>query len=72
MVLDDLADGPGGTIEYPNVPGELGYVVSSGKASIAELDSVLSLEDLWDLIEILTVDAHNLRIIREAEKNKEA
>ncbi|WP_152065476.1 transcription elongation factor GreA, partial [Escherichia coli] len=38
-------------------------VISSGKASKAELDSVLGVQDLWDLLEIIHVDAHNEQVI---------
>ena len=65
MVLDDLDSGTSGTIDYPNVPPDVGFVISGGKATLAELDTILSLEDLWDLIEILNVDAHNARIVRK-------
>lgn len=46
-------------------------VVSSGKATLAELQSVYGLEDLEDLIEVILVDAHNQRIIARARKHKE-
>ncbi|AUT26213.1 transcription elongation factor GreA [Escherichia marmotae] len=31
----------------------------------AELDSVLGVQDLWDLLEIIHVDAHNEQVIQE-------
>lgn len=40
-------------------------VVSCDKATLAELQSVYGLEDLYDLIEIITVDARNARIMQE-------
>jgi len=36
-------------------------VVSSRLASLAELDTVLGYEDLYDLLEIVMVDAYNQR-----------
>lgn len=45
----------------------IGYVVSSGKASYTELCTVLGLEDLYDIVEIVSVDAHNSRIINARE-----
>jgi hypothetical protein len=38
-------------------------VVSRGLATLHELDTVLSTEDLYDLIEIMAVDAYNQRVI---------
>ena len=40
-------------------------MISSGKATLVELSTVLGIEDLYDLLEIIAVDAHN---IREARK----
>lgn len=33
---------------------------------MAELESVLGLEDVYDLLDILAVDAHNRRVIQRA------
>ena len=38
-------------------------VVSRGLATLAELQSVYGLEDLYDLVEIVVVDAHNERAL---------
>jgi hypothetical protein len=38
-------------------------VISSGKATLHELDTVYGLEDLYEMIEIITVDAHNQRVL---------
>lgn len=48
-----------------NVPPTIGMVVSSGKATLAELSSVYGLEDLYDLIEIISIDSHNQRIMNK-------
>lgn len=45
-------------------------VVSAGKASYAELDSVLGLEDLHDILEIISVDAHNRRVLQKREEDQ--
>lgn len=34
--------------------------------SWAELD-LISVEDLWDILEVSAVDAHNARLLRKAE-----
>lgn len=48
-------------LSYLNVPRSIATVVSSRLATLAELDSVLGVQDLYDLIEIIAVDAHNSR-----------
>ena len=40
-------------------------LVSSGKVTLAELDSVYSLEDAYDLVEVVVVDAANRAKIEE-------
>lgn len=40
-------------------------VVMSGKATLAELESVYSLEDAYDLLEIAAVENHNKRVLAE-------
>jgi len=49
----------------------IGAVVSSGKASMYELSEHLGIEDLFDLLEILTVDSYNQRIMdkKNADSN---
>jgi hypothetical protein len=37
-------------------------------ASYAELDSKLGTEDLYNLLEIHSIDAHNARVARQPEK----
>lgn len=44
--------------------------VSSGKATLAELSTVLGVEDLYDLIEIITVDYFNRALAIQHSKNK--
>ena len=48
-----------------NVPPMIAVVISSGKASMADLGSSLGMEDLYDLIEIIQVDAENNRRFAE-------
>ena len=48
--------------DYVNVPRAIGIVISSKLATLVELDTVLSAEDLYMLLEIISVDAHNQRI----------
>jgi len=37
-------------------------VVSSRLATLHELDTVYGIEDLWSLLEVITVDNHNTRL----------
>jgi hypothetical protein len=48
-----------------NVSPLVGAVLSSGKATLAECKTVLSLEDLYDILEVVNVDAHNQRILSQ-------
>jgi hypothetical protein len=54
-------------IEYANVPRTIGSVVSRGLASMHELDTVLGTEDLFDLVEIISVDCHNQNLLNKRE-----
>lgn len=70
--MDDLGgqhDGDlSGLAEYVNVPRSIGAVVSARLATYAELGSVLSLEDVYDLLEVMEVDAYNRRLIASRQK----
>ena len=48
----------------------VGTVVSSKLAKLVELQTIYSVEDLYDFLEIITVDAHNQRVVT-TQKNKE-
>jgi hypothetical protein len=43
-----------------NVPSSIAFAVTSGLATLAELQTVYGTEDLWDLIEIHAVHCFNL------------
>jgi len=49
------------------VSAAIGAVVSSRLATLAELDSVYSVEDMYDLLEVLAVDAYNRALIARTE-----
>jgi hypothetical protein len=49
-----------------NVPRTIATVISGGKAELHELDTVYSVQDMWWLIEIMTVDNAN-RAIAESD-----
>jgi hypothetical protein len=45
-----------------NVPRAVALVVSARLATLTELGSTLGAEDVYDLLEIMAVDAHNERV----------
>lgn len=53
-----------------NIPPTIGMVVSHGKASLVELSTVLNLEDLHDLMEVIVVDNHNAAVLHKLEEDK--
>mgnify|MGYP001104607550 CR=1 FL=1 len=65
----DLGDeAPRGLIDYPNMPRTLGIVISAGKATLHELETVYGIEDVYDMLEIIMVDAHNQRILNKKQE----
>jgi 4-diphosphocytidyl-2C-methyl-D-erythritol kinase len=44
-------------------------IVSTGKATLHELDTVYSTEDLYDLIEIVVVDAQNEKLLSQRDED---
>jgi hypothetical protein len=51
------------------VPNHVGVVVSARLATLTELDTTLGCEDLYDLLEIVLIDAHNQRIASKPTKS---
>lgn len=45
-------------------------MIAQRLATLAELESVLGLEDVYDLLEVMGVDAYNRRVIAKAEEDK--
>lgn len=54
-----------------NLPRTIGAVVSSNKASLHELGTSLGLEDLYMLLEVINVDAHNARIVAARRRQED-
>jgi len=50
-------------ITHPNVPTLIARVVASRLATLHELDTVYSVQDLHDLNEIIVVESYNNRIM---------
>lgn len=53
-----------------NVPPTIGAAISADKSLIGPLSSTLGLEDLYDLLEVMEVDAENQRRIAKAAENQ--
>jgi hypothetical protein len=51
-------------LNYANVPRVIGTLVSSGKATLHELQTVYGVRDAYDMLEIISVDMHNEQVIR--------
>ena len=58
----NLGNADGDYLNYPNVPSTVGFIISSDKSMLAPLCTLLGTEDLWDIMEVIQVDAHNRRL----------
>ena len=56
--------------EYINVPPIIGAVIATQSATLIELQTVLSVEDVYDLLEIRSIDAYNRKLLAKTPKNK--
>ena len=63
----DAGETKRGMIEYVNVSRAIGAVVSSGMATLRDLDEAYGLEDVYDMLEIISVDAHNSRVLNKKD-----
>jgi hypothetical protein len=52
-------------LEYRNLPATIAAVISAGKATLNECDSVYSVEDVYLMLEVIVIDAHNRRAADE-------
>lgn len=55
-------------MQYENVPSIVGTVISRGLATLHEIDTVYGTQDLYDLLEIIAVDAHNQHVMNQHQK----
>lgn len=51
--------------EYVNIPPVIGTVISSRMATIVELTTVMGAEDVYDILEVLTIDGYNRRLAQK-------
>ncbi len=47
------------------MPRTIAAVVASDKATLHELQTVYGVEDMFDILEVLAVEAHNARVMNE-------
>jgi hypothetical protein len=50
-------------LNYENVPRVIGTLISSGQATLHELQTVYGVRDAYDMLEVVSVDIHNRRKI---------
>ena len=71
LEIDSGETDVGGLAEYKNLPASVGTVISARLATLVECQTVLSIEDVYNLIEVLAVDANNRRVMAErSQKDK--
>lgn len=51
--------------EYRNIPPILGTVISKHFATLHELETVYSTRDLYDMLEVITVDDYNRQLLNQ-------
>ncbi len=53
-----------------NVPRSIATVVGAGKATLQECQTAYSLGDVYLMIEMISVETHNQRVVDEWAKSK--
>ena len=62
----DIADARYARVQ--NIPVTIAAAVASKLATMAELGTVLSLQDLWDLLEVHAVNQHNEAVLSREQR----
>jgi hypothetical protein len=59
-------------VPYPNVPLAIGVCISAAPplATLHELQTIYGVEDLFDLLEVTSINAHNQKIAMDRAKDK--
>lgn len=57
-------------MEYRNVSAAIGQVLSTRMATLHELDTVYGVEDVYDMLEVVSIDAHNQRVMNRKAESK--
>lgn len=50
--------------EYRNIPPIIGTVISKRIATLHELDTVYGTRDLYDMLEVVTIDDYNKELLK--------
>lgn len=58
-------------MEYQNLPPHIGAVISAKLATLYEIDTDYGVEDVYLLMEVLSVDAHNRTAYQDYLRSKE-
>lgn len=66
-----MASAHDGLAEYPNVSPGIGFLLSHDKSLAGPLNTVLGLEDMYDLIEVVLTDAFNDRLVEKRNRDRE-
>lgn len=53
--------------DYVNVRSLIGTMISTKTASLRELQTFYGVKDAYDMLEVLSVDAHNQRVLNQRE-----
>jgi hypothetical protein len=53
-----------------NIPKTIGAAISSGKANLRDCQDFYSIRDIYNMLEIITVDAHNAKIAEKMKARK--
>jgi len=57
-------------MEYVNLPRTIGAVVSNSNTTLKDCQDFHSVEDIYIMLEILSIDAHNRRAVENFSMNK--
>ena len=58
-------------VDYGNIPRTIGALISAGKATLHECDTVYSVEDVYLMLEVVIIDAHNKRVADEWHRKQQ-
>ena len=58
-------------VDYGNIPRTIGALISADKATLHECDTVYSVEDVYLMLEVVVIDAHNKRVADEWHRKQQ-
>jgi len=56
-----------GVVQCANVPQTIAAVISGKQATLIEMQTIYGIEDMWNLLEIITVKNHNEKVMSEVD-----